>query len=172
MNVTETANVKFLEIQHAKGTIKKPFPCSLGFFFAIVEKHHRLPNKEMIGSLQGFHSTYQLKILMQFCVFLRRQIDSFFAVKKLFQCRTLLDQICRLCSHLLIFRVVLFQMLNYPAFCLLGQCSSEPQVIKFLQRHNKISLLKFSFQLHDYTRSRGNSNSSDVLKIRGGDWGL
>lgn len=26
-------------------------------------------------------------------------------------------------------------------------------------------------QLHDYTRSRGNSNSSDVLKTRGGDWG-
>ena len=33
------------------------------------------------------------------------------------------------------------------------------------------SLLKFSFQLHDYTRSRGNSNSSDVPKIRGGDCG-
>mgnify|MGYP006978221539 CR=1 FL=1 len=33
------------------------------------------------------------------------------------------------------------------------------------------SLLKFSFQLHDYTRSRGNSNSADVPKMRGGDWG-
>ena len=32
------------------------------------------------------------------------------------------------------------------------------------------SLLKFSFQLHDYTRSRGNSNSSDIPKMRGGDW--
>ncbi|RHQ60842.1 hypothetical protein DWY36_04395 [Firmicutes bacterium AF25-13AC] len=26
-------------------------------------------------------------------------------------------------------------------------------------------------QLHDYTRSRGNSNSSDVLKKSGWDWG-
>ena len=33
------------------------------------------------------------------------------------------------------------------------------------------SLLKFSFQLHDYTRSRGNSNSSDIPKMRGGNWG-
>ena len=30
MNVTATADVKFLEIQNAKGTIKKHFPCPLG----------------------------------------------------------------------------------------------------------------------------------------------
>lgn len=34
------------------------------------------------------------------------------------------------------------------------------------------SLLKFSFQLHDYTRSRGNSNSSDVLKNAGRRLGI
>ena len=33
------------------------------------------------------------------------------------------------------------------------------------------SLLKFSFQLHDYTRSRGNGNLSDVPKKSGEDWG-
>ena len=34
------------------------------------------------------------------------------------------------------------------------------------------SLLKFSFQLHDYTRSWGNSNSSDVLKNAGRRLGI
>ena len=34
INVTATANVKFLEIQHAKGTIKKPLFLSPWLFFA------------------------------------------------------------------------------------------------------------------------------------------
>ena len=67
INVTATANVKFLEIQHAKGTIKKPLFLSPWFLFFIVPL-------------------------------------------------------------------------------------ASPQ-------------------LHDYTRSRGNSNSADVLKKSGGDWG-
>ena len=58
----------------------------------------------------------------------------------------------------------------YCLYLLCYQCTLLPQDILFFHILH-FSLLKFSFQLHDYTRSRGNSNSSDVPKMRGGNWG-